>query len=83
MSETAQSILAAALSLPESERWEIIERLLEAETPPDNYEGMTEEEFRAEILRRRQECLDGTDPGIPWAEVEARALKEIIEGGMP
>jgi hypothetical protein len=75
MSETAQSILAAALSLPESDRWEIIERLLAAETPPDNYEGMTEEEFQAEMKRR---CED-TDPGIPWAEVKAQALKDIEE----
>ena len=77
MSETAQSILAAALSLPESERWEIIEKLHEAETPPDNYEGMTEEEFHAELERRAQEALDGTDPGVPWPEVKAILLKDI------
>jgi hypothetical protein len=36
---------------------------------------MTEEEFQAEMKRR---CED-TDPGIPWAEVKAQALKDIEE----
>jgi hypothetical protein len=76
MSETAQAILAAALSLPDEELEELIERLLEDESPPDNYEGMSEEQFQAEILRRRNEAMNGT-PGIPWAEVEAEVLREL------
>jgi putative addiction module component (TIGR02574 family) len=76
MSETAQSILAAALSLPDDERTELIDRLLESESPPDNYEGMTEEEFQAEMQRRCQEAKSGVR-GIPWSEVEAALLREL------
>jgi putative addiction module component (TIGR02574 family) len=82
MRETTRAILAAALSLPESERTELVDALLEYASPPYEWHEMTEEEFRAELDRRRQESLDGTDPGIPWPEVQARALKEI-EGGTP
>jgi hypothetical protein len=73
MSETAQAILAAIRSLPESERWEIIDGLLESESPPDNYAGMTEEEFQAEMRRR---CED-TEPGIPASEVHRILMEDI------
>jgi putative addiction module component (TIGR02574 family) len=76
MSETAQSILAAIQSLPDDERAELIDRLLESESPPDNYEGMTEEEFHAEMQRRCEEAKSGV-PGIPWAEVEAELLRDL------
>jgi len=75
MSETTRAILAAALSLPESERTELVDALLEYASPPYEWQEMTEEEFRAELDRRREECLDGTDPGIPADQV----LRELME----
>jgi len=76
MSETAQAILAAAMTLSEVEREELVERLLETLPPPEGGE-VTEEEFRAELLRRREECLNGTDPGVPWSEVKEKSLRDI------
>ena len=76
MSETAQSILAASQSLSYDEREKLIDRLLEDESPPDNYAGMTEDEFQAEMRRRCDEAKNGV-PGIPWAEVEAEILREL------
>jgi putative addiction module component (TIGR02574 family) len=75
MSETAQSILAAIQSLPDDERAELIDRLMEDESPPDNYAGMTEEEFQAEMLRRCEEAKSGV-PGIPWSEVKRMLLED-------
>jgi putative addiction module component (TIGR02574 family) len=78
MSETAQSILAAAMSLSEQEREELVERLMESlPAPPPGWEEMSEEEFRAELLRRREECVNGTDPGVPWSEVKEQSLRDI------
>jgi hypothetical protein len=77
MSETTQAILAAALSLPESERTELMDALLEYASPPYEWHEMTDEEFRAELDRRRQECLDGTDPGIPADQVLGELMDDI------
>jgi hypothetical protein len=73
MSDSAQSILAAIQSLPDDERSELIGRLLEDESPPDNYAGMTEKEFHAEMKRR---CED-PDPGIPASEVHRILMEDI------
>jgi putative addiction module component (TIGR02574 family) len=75
MSETAQSILAAINSLPDEERAELIDRLLEDHSPPPDWVEMSEEKFRAELDRRIEECRDGTDPGIPAEQV----LREVME----
>jgi hypothetical protein len=73
MSETAQSILAAIQSLPDDERSKLIDRLLEVDSPPDNYAGMTDEEFQAEMRRR---CED-PDPGIPASEVHRILMEDV------
>jgi putative addiction module component (TIGR02574 family) len=80
MSETAQAILAAALSLSEAERGELVDRLVESLSPPDPCADMTDEEFIAEVDRRREEALNGTDPGIPWSEVERKLLEDLNAG---
>jgi hypothetical protein len=73
MSEAAQTILVAINSLPDNERAELIDRLLEDEAPPDNYAGMTEDEFQAEMKRR---CED-PDPGIPASEVHRILMEDV------
>jgi putative addiction module component (TIGR02574 family) len=84
MSETAQSILAAIQTLPDRERAELIDRLLEddsvdqSDSPPEGWVEMSEDDFRAELDRRIEECRNGTDPGIPAEEV-LREITEIID----
>ena len=75
MSETAEAILAAINSLPDDERAELIDRLLHNDSPPEEWVEISEEEFRAELDRRIEECRDGTDPGIPAEQV----LQEVME----
>ncbi len=70
MSETAESILAAALSLPESEREALTLRLMELLPGPGPDEEVSDEEFAAELLRRKTEMEQGLDPGIPWSELK-------------
>jgi putative addiction module component (TIGR02574 family) len=77
MSETAQAILAAALSLPDLEREEVAEHLLESLPPPDGYEEVTEEEFFAELERRREEAERDPSVLIPWEEVQRMMLTEL------
>jgi putative addiction module component (TIGR02574 family) len=78
MSETTQAILTAIRSLPEHERAELIDRLLEDDSPPADWVEMSEEEFRAELDRRIEECRNGTDSGIPAEEV-LREITGIID----
>jgi len=66
MSETAQAILAAALSLPEEEREELVERLMES-LPPSTDE-MDDETLLAELERRRAEYERDPSVAIPWSE---------------
>jgi putative addiction module component (TIGR02574 family) len=66
MSETAQAILAAALSLPEEEREELVERLMESLPPsPDD---LGDEALLAELERRRAEHERDPSVVIPWSE---------------
>src|SRR4051812_13106845 len=71
MSEAAQLILAAAMSLPESEREALTIRLIELlpTTGPDVGE-VSDAEFAAELLRRKTEMEQGVDEGITWAELK-------------
>jgi hypothetical protein len=73
MSTAFQSVLAAAMALPNAEREVLTYQLLETlATQPGG-----EEDLFAELARRRQECLDGTDIGIPLAEVRAAISKDL------
>ncbi|HEY1375174.1 MAG TPA: addiction module protein [Gemmataceae bacterium] len=69
MSETAESILAAALSLPDDEREALTFRLMELLPAPSGDE-VSDEEFAAELLRRKTEMEQGLDDGIPWSELK-------------
>jgi putative addiction module component (TIGR02574 family) len=56
------------LALPETEHIVVLEGLLESISPdpPD----MTEDEFFAELQRRREELAWDPSQGIPWSEVK-------------
>ena len=68
MTSQIQAILDAALALPEAERAELVDRLLE--TLPPEHEGFSEEEFVAELERRSADFDRGTADGILWSELK-------------
>jgi len=71
MSERVAALLAEALKLSEDERAELADQLYDSiDGPPCDYEGMTEEEFKAELDRRHDEFLRDPSVGIPWEEVK-------------
>lgn len=70
MSPTAQQLLASALALPEAERAELVDALLDADEPPAS--GPVGEAWVAEIQRRSAELDAGTATTTPWAEVKRR-----------
>jgi putative addiction module component (TIGR02574 family) len=67
MTTDSQAIFDAALALPEPERAMLVERLLESLSPePDE---LTDDDFFAELERRRAEVEQGLVKPIPWREV--------------
>jgi putative addiction module component (TIGR02574 family) len=68
---TKTDILEMARKLPWDQRWELIKELSETipVPPPD---GMTREEFRAELDRRWEECESGRMTCSPFEEVIER-----------
>jgi putative addiction module component (TIGR02574 family) len=71
MSQSAEQVLTAALDLPESERWEVVEALIVSLQPTDR--PPFDDSWREVILRRSAELASGQVTGIPWAEVKRRA----------
>jgi putative addiction module component (TIGR02574 family) len=67
MNPQTQAILDAALALPEAERALLAERLLESVSP--EADELTDDEFFAELERRRMEVEQGLVKPIPWSEV--------------
>jgi putative addiction module component (TIGR02574 family) len=63
----SQSVLEAALALPDAERLWVAERLLE--TLPPDLDETTDDEFAAELDRRRAEVQRGEAKLIPWSEL--------------
>lgn len=64
------SLVRAAMSLPDKERLDLAEQLLKSVSPDEDLAEMNDEEFGAELLRRKAEMDDGTDSGIPWSELK-------------
>lgn len=67
MTDQTQSILETALSLPETERLVIAERLLES--VPDDAESPDDEAFATELDRRWAEFERDPSVAVPWSEV--------------
>ena len=64
MSDKAESILSDALSLTESDRFLVLEGLLESLRPPGLWD-VDDPNFAEELKRRSEDA----SPGIPWDEV--------------
>ena len=69
MSTDPQSILTAALTLPDADRAMIAERLMDS-LPDNDVDGMTDEEFEAELERRHEEAMGDPSVMIPWTEFD-------------
>jgi len=67
MTTEPQAIFDAALALPEADRALLAERLLESLSPEGD--ELTDEEFAAELERRRAEVEQGIVKPIPWSDV--------------
>jgi putative addiction module component (TIGR02574 family) len=67
MTDQTQTVLDAALALPEAERALLVERLLETLSPETD--ELTDDELFAELERRRAEVEQGLVKPIPWSEV--------------
>lgn len=74
MSDRFESILKAALALPEMQRVLLIDELVES-LPPETG-PYSDEEILAELERRRAEMEEGSVKPIPWEEVRRRLWKE-------
>jgi putative addiction module component (TIGR02574 family) len=73
MTDAAAKLLADALCLPEEERLELADRIMESLGPDDD--GMTEAEWEEEIRRRVEEVRTGQAQLISWEE----AMRMITE----
>ena len=67
MTTRNQAVFDAALALPEAEQVLLVERLLESLSP--ELDGLSDDEFCAELERRRAEVEQGVVQPIPWSEV--------------
>ena len=67
MQSDPETILSAALSLPESERLALVSRLLES-LPPDDLTVSLDDPRLAEELERRFADSAGA---VPWSELKA------------
>ncbi|HTU23502.1 MAG TPA: addiction module protein [Gemmataceae bacterium] len=68
MNDRYESILKAALALPEAERVFLIDELMDS-LPPDTG-PLSDEEMLAELERRHAEYEKDPSSTIPWEEVK-------------
>jgi putative addiction module component (TIGR02574 family) len=68
MTNQTQTVLDAAMALPEAERLLLVERLMET-LPPDE-DDRTDQEFAAELDRRWAEFQQNPSTAVPWDQVK-------------
>ena len=66
MSQTAKTLLAQVLSLPDKERAAFADALLSSLSP--NMAATDDEEFSEELARRSREMDEDPDASISWEE---------------
>jgi hypothetical protein len=65
---TTKSIFDAAVALPETERMELVTRLLETLGPETD--GIDDAQLLADLQQRSAEIDNGTAELIPWSELK-------------
>jgi len=73
MAKVAESIIKAAVKLPEKDRVRAVERLLNSLEPEEEQDVDTA--WAAEIEHRSREIREGTVRLLPWKTVKSRARK--------
>ena len=79
MSATLEHVLQAALTLPESDRVELIDALIG--TLPAEDAAPLDDAWLAEIERRSREYDEGRVTPVAWGEVKRRARLRTNERG--
>lgn len=75
MSPKADAVFAAALELPEEERLELADRLLE--TLPPERQAEVEKVWAEEAERRLRDLREGRASTRPWSEVRDSLLNRV------
>jgi putative addiction module component (TIGR02574 family) len=75
MGPATEQVLQAALALPEEERLELVEALLDSHAPPD--ELPFDPAWLSEVQRRSAEVEAGTVHLTPWPVVRERVRKRL------
>lgn len=70
MTRQTKAVLNAALALPERERAQLVEQILE--TLAEEPEILSDKDFIAELRRRAKEMDQGTTHMVPWSEVKKK-----------
>ena len=78
MTLTAEQLLTSALELPDAERLELIEALIDSVQAPDR--PPFDESWREVIRKRSAELSSGRVALAPWADVKQRARTARSEG---
>ncbi len=74
MIASTEQIVAAALALPEDNRLELADRLMESlDGPPDDD---VERAWAVEIARRLEEVRSGKVVTVPWEEARKRIFED-------
>ena len=74
MIANTEQIVAAALALPEDDRLELVDRLIESlDGPPDDD---VERAWADEIARRLEEVRSGKVVTVPWEEARKRIFED-------
>ncbi|MEO8498230.1 MAG: addiction module protein [Planctomycetota bacterium] len=77
----AQSIVTAATQLPEQERVQIVEALLDSfDASPVDDPAEVADAWRREVHRRSQELRDGLATSKSWLDVRAEG-ERLLDGG--
>lgn len=74
MNSTMETLLNAALALPDSERVELVEALIASFQPEDR--PPFDESWREVIRRRSAELRSGQVAPVSWAEVKRQAREK-------
>jgi putative addiction module component (TIGR02574 family) len=75
MDSVAEQVLTAALNLPEVDRMELVEALIDSFQ--SSHQASFDESWREVIQRRSSELKSGKVACLPWSEVKRRGREAI------
>ncbi len=81
MSPTGKALFQQAAALPENERLALVERIME--TLPPAADDLTDEEWEAELERRRAEFDRGDAEPVSWEQLKKELLAELDDHDLP